>query len=136
MAPNPYPSNGTDWSGWSLSDMEIRAVEFAADLSPQFKRALAAARARQAAPAASVRREPLAFGITLWGPVPGAAKGSRIMWDGPGSGLSWQVAAGQRMPIRHRAVAGPYQTLREADRAARRFIAIGLDDAAREAAAQ
>lgn len=132
MAPNRYPSNGTDWSAWTLGDLEIRAVEFAGDLSPQFKRALAEARRKYADEAAKVRREPLALGVTLWGPVPGANPESRIMWDGPGSGLFWQLPSGPGLPIRHRAVSGPYRTLREADRAARRFIAIGLDNEARD----
>jgi hypothetical protein len=135
MAPNRYPSNGTDWSAWTLGDLEKRAVEFAGDLSPQFKRALAAARRKYEVPAGRVRREPLAFGITLWGPVPGAHEDSRIMWDGPGSGLCWQAPRMPGLPIRHPAASGTYQTLRQADRAARRFIAIGLDDIARGEAA-
>jgi hypothetical protein len=132
MAPSPYPSNGTDWSAWTLGDLEVRAVEYADCLSGEFRRALAAARRKYETPAARVRREPLAFGITLWGPIPGANPASRIMWDGPGSGLYWQVPTGQRLPIRHRAIAGECQTLRDAERMARRFIAIGLDAEARD----
>lgn len=134
MAPSPYPSNGTDWSAWSLGQLEIRAVDFDGHLSTQFKAALAARRKQYEIAALRVRREPLGMGVTLWGPLPGT-QSAKLMWDGPGSGLMFLASdKGPAAPVRHRATAGPYRTLREAERAARRFIAIGLDDEARAAA--
>ena len=136
MAPSRYPSNGTDWPAWTLSAMEIRAVEFAGDLSPQFKRALAAARRAYEVPAARVRRRPTAWGGQVWGPIPGT-RDAHLMWDGPGDGLMFYAvspdkpeAIGRR--VEHRAASGTYQKLAEADRIARRFIAIGLDATARD----
>lgn len=135
MASSPYPSNGTDWSSWTLSDLEKRAVEYADCLSPEFKRALAAARRKYEVPAARVQRRPTAWGGQVWGPLPDA-RDAHLMWDGPGDGLMfYAVSPGKPEAIgrqvEHRAVCGTFQTLREADRMARRFIAIGLDDLAR-----
>lgn len=135
MAPKPYPSNGTDWSSWTLSDMEKRAADFEGALSAQFRRALAAARAPYAEQARRVPCRPLAWGITVWGPIP-HTRDAHIMWDGPGSGLMWYATNPDKpgavgMPIRHRAVAGPFDKRPAAISAARRFIAIGLDDIAR-----
>jgi hypothetical protein len=135
MAPKPYPSNGTDWSAWSLGDLEKRAVEYADWLSPEFKRALAAARRKYEVPAARVQRRPTAWGGQVWGPLPDT-RDAHLMWDGPGDGLMFYAvspdkpeAIGRR--VEHRAVCGTFQKLAEADRMARRFIAIGLDDLAR-----
>lgn len=134
MAPRTGPGSSTDWSAQSLGDLEIRAAELAGHLPTQLRRALAAARKPWAGRAAAVRREPLAWGMQQWGPIPGADPASRIVWNGPGEGLHWQ-AAGHQIAIRHRAVLGPFTTVRDADRAARRFIAIGLAAAAADEAA-
>lgn len=136
MAPSRFPSNGTDWSAWSLGDLEKRAVEYASDLSPQFKRALAAARRKYAAGAGRVPRRPTAWGGQVWGPIPGT-RDAHLMWDGPGDGLMYYPrnpaeAGAAGLTVRHGAVSGTYQTLAQADRMARRFIAIGLDNEARD----
>lgn len=75
-----------------------------------------------------LRRHPLAWGITSWGPLPGT-EDLHVMWDGPGSGLF--LAKGDpgavelRKPIRHPSASGTYQTLREAEKAASAFAAAG-----------
>lgn len=134
MAPSRFPSNGTDWVAWTLDALEKRAVEFAGDLSPAFKRALAAARRKYEVQAVRVPRQPLAWGMQEWGPLPGT-EDAHLMWEGPGNGLDFLGSGGApAIPVRHPVGAGPFQTLREAERAARRFIAIGLDGEARETA--
>jgi hypothetical protein len=140
MAPTPYPSNGTDWSAFSLSDLETRAANLAGSLSPQFRRALAAARRAYAPAVAAVRREGPRDGITRWGPIPGEDPAARLIWYGPATDLYW-TSPGEEgipvgVPVRHPAAAGTFATLGDASRAARRYIAIRLDDAARAAAGE
>ena len=82
--------------------------------------------------AATLRRQPLAFGITVWGPLPETSD-YYVMWDGPGSGLYFcagdpGVAGTPRKRIEHSTASGIYATPKEADRAARAFVASVTDD--------
>jgi hypothetical protein len=77
-----------------------------------------------------LRRQPLAFGITKWGPLPDT-EDMHIMWDGPGCGLFLYPRDPERrgslgMRIRHESAGGKYQTVREAERAVKAFVAAGL----------
>jgi hypothetical protein len=79
---------------------------------------------------AKLARHPLAFGITYWGPLPGTSD-AHVQWDGPGSGLYFypsDPSGGTSLPlrIRHASAAGTYQTVRDAERAVRAFLAAGL----------
>jgi hypothetical protein len=92
--------------------------------------------ARQELRAAGVNAQPLAFGITKWGPLPGTAD-MWIMWDGPGAQLfayatdpAKRGSLGRR--IMHPAANGHYQTVADAERALLAFV----DAAATLAAAE
>jgi hypothetical protein len=74
-------------------------------------------------------RIPLAWGATVWGPVPGTSR-IYFTWDGPGSGIYAYVGDPQTQgPIGHRvqhpAADGTYGTLKEAQKAVDAFVEIG-----------
>jgi len=77
-----------------------------------------------------MRRRPLAFGITKWGPLPGTGD-MHILWDGPGCGLHLYASDPERgglgQRIRHPSASGTYDVLREAQRAVDAFVAAGTD---------
>lgn len=84
--------------------------------------------------AAGVRCQPIAFGITKWGPLPGTDD-MWIMWDGPGTGLTAYArdpekpgAVGQ--PVRHPTASGTYSTVAEAEKAVAAFAAAGTEQVA------
>lgn len=77
-----------------------------------------------------VPRHPLAFGITKWGPLPGA-EDMWILWGGPGDHLELFTGDPARMGsqgrrIRHPSASGAYTTLSKAEKAVMRFAAFGL----------
>lgn len=83
--------------------------------------------------AAGVRCQPIAFGMTKWGPIPGT-QDSWILWDGPGAGLTSYHgdpekpgAVGQQ--IAHPTANKAYGTVGEAEKAVAAFIAVYLKDA-------
>lgn len=80
--------------------------------------------------ARAVPRRPLAFGATIWGPLPGTA-GMHILWPGPGAGLDACPADPSEpgtvvMRIRHPSANGIYHTPAQASAAAEAFITAGL----------
>lgn len=77
-----------------------------------------------------LRRHPLAFGITVFGPLPESS--CYLMWDGPGSGLYFcagdpEQAGTMRRRIAHESAGSTYQTVAQAERAANAFAAAGSD---------
>lgn len=78
----------------------------------------------------AVPRRPLAFGATVWGPLPGT-RDMHIMWPGPGCGLEACATDPSKpgavtMRVRHHTAASAYDTPRQARDAAEAFIAAGL----------
>lgn len=80
--------------------------------------------------ARAVPRRPLAFGATIWGPLPGT-RDMHLMWPGPGSSLELCATDPSKpgavtLRIRHPAASGTYGTPKQARAAAEAFIAAGL----------
>lgn len=80
-----------------------------------------------------VRKHPLAFGITKWGPLPGT-RDMWILWAGPGSGLevyardpgTGPASENLGVPVRHPAANGHYDTVADAEKAVHAFIRAGV----------
>lgn len=76
------------------------------------------------------RRQPLAWGITRWGPLPGTAD-LFLFWGGPGDGMYMAKGEnGRQRRIMHRTMTGPYQTVGEAERAVGAFLAVYFEETA------
>jgi hypothetical protein len=85
-----------------------------------------AVRAREQA-GRKIQRQPLAWGITRWGPLSGTLD-VNLVWNGPAAGL-FLHAGGLAKPITHSSANGIYQTWKQAERAVYAFLAaIGDDD--------
>lgn len=68
-------------------------------------------------------QQPLAFGMTRWGPLPDTAD-LFLFWGGPGDGLF--LSKGENGPqkrIKHHTAAGIYATVRDAQHAVDAFVA-------------
>ncbi len=77
--------------------------------------------------AAMMRRQPLAWGMQEWGPLPGSAL-LYLFWGGPGDGLELHhKGSGSMQRVQHETARGPFQTVKEADTAARAFVRAGLE---------
>jgi hypothetical protein len=70
--------------------------------------------------AEALKRQPLAFGAQQWGPLPGSA--GVLLWGGPGERMFFYVAGVMRL-IEHPSASAVYQTVKQADEAARAFVA-------------
>jgi len=71
-----------------------------------------------------VQRQPLAFGMTRWGPLPGTTD-LFLSW-GPGDGIYLHKGAdGPQKRVRHESASGTYGTAKQAQRAVDAFIAAG-----------
>jgi hypothetical protein len=74
---------------------------------------------------ATVQRQPLAFGMTRWGPLPGTTD-LFLFWGGIGDGIYLHKGDdGPHKRIRHEAAAGAYDTAKAAQRAVDAFITAG-----------
>lgn len=70
-----------------------------------------------------VARQPLAFGMTRWGPLPDTMD-LFLFWGGPGDGIYLHKGdAGAHKRVRYEPASGTYQTTREAQRAVDAFTA-------------
>jgi hypothetical protein len=69
-------------------------------------------------------RQPLAWGMQMWGPLPASC--STLFWGGPGDGL-YLVTADRHQRIRHPSAAGTYDTIKAASNAALAFARAGLE---------
>lgn len=73
--------------------------------------------------AIKVARQPLAFGITRWGPLPETAD-LYLFWGGPGDGM--YLTKGDGSPhkrIEHPSASGTYDTVKHAQAAVDAFVA-------------
>jgi hypothetical protein len=80
-----------------------------------------------------LRRQPLAFGMQKWGPLP-CTTSIYLTWDGPGEPLRF-CAGDPGVPgtlpaqrIMHPSANGIYDTVKAADKAARAFTEIGMKE--------
>jgi hypothetical protein len=72
-----------------------------------------------------VARQPLAFGMTRWGPLPGTTD-LYLFWGGPGDGIYLHKGEqGAHIRVRHETASGIYGTVRAAQRAVDAFTAAG-----------
>ena len=73
--------------------------------------------------AAKVARQPLAWGMTRWGPLPETAD-LFLFWGGPGDGLYMTKGEdGPHKRVEHRAASGTYDTAKHAQGAVDTFVA-------------
>ena len=73
--------------------------------------------------AVRVARQPLAWGMTRWGPLPETAD-LFLFWGGPGDGLYMTKGEdGPHKRVEHRAASGTYDTVKRAQGAVDAFIA-------------
>lgn len=73
----------------------------------------------------TVQRQPLAFGMTRWGPLP-ATTDLFLFWGGPGDGIYLHKGNdGPQKRVRHQSASGTYDTARQAQRAVDAFITAG-----------
>ncbi len=71
-----------------------------------------------------VRRHPLAWGMTKWGPLPDT-RDMWILWGGPGDGLFLVMGDGKDgsfKRIGHHTASGVYASLDEAEKAVSAFV--------------
>ncbi len=74
-------------------------------------------------------RQPLAWGMQQWGPVPGTSR-IYLMWDGPGSGIYVYVGDPQAQGslghrVEHPTADGTYDDLKSAQKAVDAFVEAG-----------
>lgn len=75
---------------------------------------------------AKIARQPLAWGMTRWGPLPDT-EDLFLFWDGPGAGIYLEHGAGgPQARVRHPSASGEYATPMEAQRAVDAFVAAGV----------
>ena len=79
-----------------------------------------------------VQRHPLAWGMTMWGPLLGT-EDMWILWDGPGAGLYLHAADPSKggngnlgIRIRHASASGTYGTAAQAEKAVNAFVQAGI----------
>lgn len=78
-----------------------------------------------------IPRRPLAWGMQVWGPMPGAER-IYLLWGGPGDRIYVHVgdpSVPGSMPgrqVEHPSANGTYEKLRDAQAAVDAFVAIGI----------